>query len=536
MGNQARLCKAIMMTFAFCLATVCTSGASGSTCTEKYYYLNVTGNANGTIEFGRSKCNNNLGELWYENFDVAGDGGGWWSGIEVILPFATRLPPLKYLPPAVGDTWSGKGTSDDYPVKSEAIVTSVTEEISVTAGTFSNCAKVLETFSYPKGYTPGQLYPTQFERWFAPGIGPVKLRITDNDANLYLGELVSHENIPNELDDYFPLGSDYTWTFRMDDGRTATWVAGVYGLISPDGGEVVPSGSEYTIEWGAPEGVASFDIRYSMDRGSTWNLIANGWEDTSYRWQVPIPTKNQKNCLVKIIGFDSKDRKVGGDQSDAPFTIEVMEITSPNGGEILRSGTPVNITWRTNETKREVAKVKLYYSTNGGAKWILMDTVSGDPGTYPWTVPPVKHERKKCKVKVILQDSRGKALGSDVSDRCFTMNLTSNLPTIPILVSPPDRTVFDHFPRTTTLQWNASDGEPPITYFAETQYTWCGDFTDFGSWEEGCYAPYVSSGETSETEFTFDFVGSQPGRWRVRAKNEYGMSDWSEWWYFRYTQ
>jgi len=30
------------------------------------------------------------------------------------------------------------------------------------------------------------------------------------------------------------------------------------------------------------------------------------------------------------------------------------------------------------------------------------------------------------------------------------------------------------------------------------------------------------------------FIGAQPGRWRVKAKSEYGESEWSKWFYFRF--
>jgi len=109
-------------------------------------------------------------------------------------------------------------------------------------------------------------------------------------------------------------------------------------------------------------------------------------------------------------------------------------------------------------------------------------------------------------------------------------------PTVPTPISPANRSIFTHYPRTTKLNWNPSDGTQPITYSVEVQYTWCGDFNEFGSWTEGRYNLAATSGEINNTEYTFNFVGAQPGRWRVKAKNSYGESGWSEWWYFRFTQ
>jgi hypothetical protein len=104
---------------------------------------------------------------------------------------------------------------------------------------------------------------------------------------------------------------------------------------------------------------------------------------------------------------------------------------------------------------------------------------------------------------------------------------------MPIPLSPADRSVFDHLPRTTTFMWEPSIGDGPITYRLEIQYSWEGDFTEFGSWVEGDYGSGMVI--TSDTQYTMDFYGAQPGRWRVKAINSCGESIWSPWQYFRYT-
>jgi hypothetical protein len=183
---------------------------------EKAYHISVSGNSNGTIDFVKT-----VNELWYSGFSVTGDGGGRDSGVEAILPFATHSPPLAYLPPTVGQSWTDTGDSNGYTVNSTATVKSVSQTITTPAGTFSNCAYVEENLSYPNGYTPGQPQPpVKYERWFCPGIGPVKVTITDSSP--HTGELISYSNITSSSD-YFPLGLNFGWTFRMNDGRRATW-------------------------------------------------------------------------------------------------------------------------------------------------------------------------------------------------------------------------------------------------------------------------------------------------------------------------
>jgi hypothetical protein len=141
-------------------------------------------------------------------------------------------------------------------------------------------------------------------------------------------------------------------------------------------------------------------------------------------WTVPKPTGNRANCYVKVVAY-SGSTIVGSDRSEKPFTIEGVKLIQPNGGEVLRSGDSYSIQWEINGTKSDVTKVNLYYTTDGGSSYVLIDRIlTNDPVTrpwpmsYPWT-PTVKSTRTKCKVKVVLYDTKNIVLGSDVSDNYF---------------------------------------------------------------------------------------------------------------------
>jgi hypothetical protein len=192
-------------------------------------------------------------------------------------------------------------------------------------------------------------------------------------------------------------------------------------LIAPNGGEALSSGSNYTIEWDAPLEMVSFKLKCSLNNGGTWKPIEGGITDTSYDWRVPTPPEDKPKCLVKVIGYDGWGEKVGVDKSDAPFTIAVVEVTSPNGGEVLISGDPHTITWTTNETKEPVTKVVLKYTKNGGKRWKKIETLTENTGSYDWTVPDVPKTKSKCLVKVVLKDAKGNTVGSDTSDGYFTI-------------------------------------------------------------------------------------------------------------------
>ena len=251
---------------------------------------------------------------------------------------------------------------------------------------------------------------------------------------------------------------DITGVANSYDG---IFLATPFLLFAPNGSETISSGFPYTIEWQAPSEAIKFKLYYSLNNGTKWKrIVSKGrsgcmdchfsgatcadchiihphtYECTAchsiyliheihtntdterYIWKVPCPTNNKKKCLVKVIGYDSSDLKIGEDVSDSTFTIEVIWLMSPNGGERLISGYPWHIMWQTNCTKSPVATVELYYKT-GGAIWNPITTLTGDPGSYTWKVPYVSSTN--CKVKVILKDENGKIVGNDVSDRVFSI-------------------------------------------------------------------------------------------------------------------
>ena len=121
-------------------------------------------------------------------------------------------------------------------------------------------------------------------------------------ANLILGVQPTTFKIRFNQRVYGPNSS--TVQLRIDD-------VGVYGvpvttpqIYSPNGGEIVRSGSTYAINVGGPCRGHQFDLKYSCDNGSTWNTIATGQNLETYPWTVPTLKENKTKCFVKVIGKD----------------------------------------------------------------------------------------------------------------------------------------------------------------------------------------------------------------------------------------
>jgi hypothetical protein len=96
-------------------------------------------------------------------------------------------------------------------------------------------------------------------------------------------------------------------------------------LLTPNGGEMIPSNSSYDIQWEAAPVVESFDLYYSLDGGGSWTRIDKDVRNTTYPWPVPKIIGNKKACLVRVFGYNgARTKRIGYDTSDKPFTIEVV--------------------------------------------------------------------------------------------------------------------------------------------------------------------------------------------------------------------
>lgn len=228
------------------------------------------------------------------------------------------------------------------------------------------------------------------------------------------------------------FGQTYFVRVRVNDGtawgawsETSFRYAGAAGLITPNGGEEIPTGSTSRISWdftpffdGITPSVVSgvkYKLFLSLDNGASWSRLAGGLTGSSYDWYVPAQWNNKRRSLVKVVAVDAAGTKVASDRSDTRFTVQVVKLTAPDGGAVTGGGI-TNITWDTFLTMRPVTLTTLQY--NCGAGWKTIGTVSGNPGSYSWSVPS-SLAGTGCRVKVILRDRTHMILGSDPSNEFF---------------------------------------------------------------------------------------------------------------------
>jgi hypothetical protein len=164
-------------------------------------------------------------------------------------------------------------------------------------------------------------------------------------------------------------------------------------ITAPNGGEVLEGGSKFTIKWTGSITFDKIDIEYYD--GSQWVVIVNGTEDDgSYSWTVPKINTTKARLWIK--GWHSSDNAV--DYTNSTFTIggEAAEIniTAPNGGEILTGGNIYTIRWQSSIT---FDKVDIEYYN--GSQWAVIKNGTGDDGAHPWTVPNISTTKARLWIK-----------------------------------------------------------------------------------------------------------------------------------------
>jgi len=110
----------------------------------------------------------------------------------------------------------------------------------------------------------------------------------------------------------------------------------------------------------------------------------------------------------------------------------------------------------------------------------------------------------------------------------FSYNTRAQMAT-PILTNPANNEIFGHYPRALTLSWKmvpAAAGYKLEIAYCDATRTVCTSY------------PPVTISDPLQSDYTFNFVGAQPGRWRVTTLggSVYRDSTASAWRWFTFTQ
>lgn len=232
--------------------------------------------------------------------------------------------------------------------------------------------------------------------------------------------------IPNFTDGKYRGGNG-------DGGVMNINAANALFVLTPNGGESFADGVNVSVAFIA-NALDNVMIEYSTNNGSSWVLASGNTPGNIgvFNWITPAVNTN----LGRIRVSDLVNPQLYFDGSDNPFSINSpnpvkylgggfdghvmaqnqppsVTLIQPNGGQILYPGSSTNIDW----TSINLTNVNLYYSTDSGSSWNVIDTqVPAVQGTYGWTIPPVFGNNMLVKV----EDESNPALW-DVSNAVFTV-------------------------------------------------------------------------------------------------------------------
>jgi hypothetical protein len=193
--------------------------------------------------------------------------------------------------------------------------------------------------------------------------------------------------IPDKIGDTLRIKIADRRDVTVSDESDDFAIKGKLNIISPNGGETWVVGESHNIIWERKGSTGNIKLEYSPDgfTDESQTKVINAFlpaADSRYNWVVP----DAISARVKVRISDVSDRAIG-DVSDGSFTIKgALQLTSPNGGEVLTVEESFPITWK---VVGSIGEVRLEYSTDGGITYhnVIKEGLEASLGSYSWIVP-----------------------------------------------------------------------------------------------------------------------------------------------------
>lgn len=232
---------------------------------------------------------------------------------------------------------------------------------------------------------------------------------------------------PNGLKFSYLLGLDVSYEVFTKVFPFAVPPAPELDITAPDGGETLIAGEYFDIMWDV-DGIGKVKLEYSIDGGSSWNLIADnvaaadGW----FGWEA-VPDVASDNCFLRITGAALDGSGIVEDWSDGTFSISgapYLRVIAPNGGEKWEIGKSYDIKWEV----RNVEKIRIAYSTDDGSNWTrIIRDVDAAPGKFTWTIPNDLTPSETCRMRIVDESN------DEVFSESYTVFTIATTDTTPYL-------------------------------------------------------------------------------------------------------
>jgi len=154
-------------------------------------------------------------------------GGVSYFSCNSMKIFGSMSPFLRY-PIVLNNEWSssfysgGDSTNGGIFTYLNVTIESINDTVTTPAGTFTEVVKTVGNYN-PFGFSSNGIRETKNEKWFAKGVGIVKVIVYYNDSSTSIGELQSYSISTVDSEKYFPLSQNNNWTFEWDNSYIDTY-------------------------------------------------------------------------------------------------------------------------------------------------------------------------------------------------------------------------------------------------------------------------------------------------------------------------
>ena len=198
--------------------------------------------------------------------------------------------------------------------------------------------------------------------------------------------------------------------------------------------------SESSVKWSTPWSTKGGDFS-TPALASSNNSSYNVWEDYDVTSAIKDMVESSGENCGFLFKFDSMTPKKGvsiysseASQTDKRPKLTItyeggdtqapeVTVSAPSTGQTLTQGAAFDITWTATDNVGVVCRA--IYFDSGLRDWELVDSATGNTGTYEWTVPTI--ESSDCKIKIFAYDAAGN-VGSQESGTFTIEPLTSIKP------------------------------------------------------------------------------------------------------------
>jgi hypothetical protein len=311
-------------------------------------------------------------------------------------------------------------------------------------------------------------------------------------------------------------GTDFGYNYSTNKtiydmfGITYSAVGGAISSVSGQSGSIV-EGKSYNILANATpntyvDQISSngakiiFNTNGGNGCGSTYEGADGTYRSlhTSFLFTT-VRTEDARNELMKIYMI----YLLGTGDQLAP----VVSVTAPGAGEELEQGISYDVKWTATDNVGVVSRT-IYFTDDDGATWTLVDSASGNTGSYDWTVP--SDTSSECKIKVFAYDAAGN-VGSNESAQ-FEIGTGDQLaPVVSVTAPGAGESLLQGI--SYDVKWTATDNVGVVSraiYFSEDDgATWT--LVDSASGNTGTCdwtVPAVSSSECKIKVFAYDAAGN----------------------------